>query len=407
MVQIAVLGFGTVGSGVVELIDRNHDAIEGKFTEGVHVKHILDLRDFPDSPYNDRVTHDFDEILEDPEIKIICETMGGKEPAYTFSKKALSKGISVCTSNKELVAAYGPELIRIARENNCNYMFEASVGGGIPIIRPMNTALTPEYITSIVGILNGTTNYIMTRMEKAGLTFEAALKEAQDNGYAERNPAADIEGHDACRKIAILSSLMSGKTVRYEDIPCEGITGITKPDHAYARKLNMAIKLLGVSNRSEDGKDLSVRTAPFLVPAGHPLHGVEDVFNGVYVHGNMVDDLMFYGRGAGKFPTASAVVADVIDCAKHLGKHVVCFWDHEVLALADTSKESYAYFVRVEAKDQALVQELFGDVNYVEADQEAGDEVAFVTDMMTEAQFQEKADKLTGMITRIRVLPKA
>ncbi len=404
MVQIAVLGFGTVGSGVVELIDRNRDAIEGKFNEGVHVKHILDLRDFPESPYNDRVTHDFEEILKDPDIKIICETMGGKEPAYTFSKKALSKGISVCTSNKELVAAYGPELIRIAKENNCNYMFEASVGGGIPIIRPMNTSLTPESITSIVGILNGTTNYIMTRMEQAGLSFDDALKEAQDNGYAERNPAADIEGHDACRKIAILSSLMVGRTVRYEDVPCEGITNISKADHAYARKLNMAIKLLGVSDRAGKGNDLCVRTAPFLVPQGHPLCGVEDVFNGVFVRGNMVDDLMFYGRGAGKFPTASAVVSDVIDCAKHLGKHVVCIWDHEVLTLADTTKESYRYLVRTAVTDRKAVEENFDNPEYLEAEQE---EIAFVTDVMTEADFDSKYASLPGRITRIRVLPKA
>ena len=242
---------------------------------------------------------------------MICETMGGREPAYTFTRKALERGISVCTSNKELVAAYGPELLEIAKAHNCSYLFEASVGGGIPLIRPINACLTQEDITAVFGILNGTTNYILTRMEKSGLSFENALREAQEKGYAERNPAADVEGRDACRKIAILSSLISGKTVRYEDIPCEGISRVTTVDFGYARSINRAIKLLGVSRKLENGK-LSVRTAPFLVREDHPLHSVQDVFNGVFVHGNMVDDLMFYGRGAGKFPTASAVVSDVM-----------------------------------------------------------------------------------------------
>ena len=219
MIQIAVLGFGTVGSGVVELIDKNQDAIRARFPEGVHVKYILDIREFPGSPYEDRVVHDMNVILEDPEVSIVCETMGGKEPAHTFSKSALERGKSVCTSNKELVAAFGPELIRTAAEHNCSYLFEASVGGGIPVIRPLLSALTQEKITSILGILNGTTNYIMTRMEDEGMGFDEVLKIAQEKGYAERNPEADVEGHDACRKIAILSSLVAGKTVRYEDIP--------------------------------------------------------------------------------------------------------------------------------------------------------------------------------------------
>ena len=222
MIKAAVLGFGTVGSGVVELFDINRDSVKRRVPEGVEVKYILDLREFPDSPYADRVVHDFNIILDDPEIRVICETMGGKEPAFTFSKKALERGISVCTSNKELVAAHGPELLRIAAENNCSYLFEASVGGGIPIIRPMNTSLAPEYITKIIGILNGTTNYMMTRMEQEDISFEDVLKQAQDRGYAERNPEADIEGHDACRKIAILSSLMCGKTVRYPAPRCRG-----------------------------------------------------------------------------------------------------------------------------------------------------------------------------------------
>lgn len=404
MIQIAVLGFGTVGSGVVELIDRNHEAVESTFPEGIHVKRILDLRDFPGSPYQERVTHDFNEILDDPEIRIICETMGGKEPAYTFSKKALSRGISVCTSNKELVAAHGPELIRVARENNCNYLFEASVGGGIPIIRPMNTSLTAQRITSIIGILNGTTNYIMTRMEKDNLSFEDALKEAQENGYAERNPEADIEGHDACRKIAILSSLMCGKTVRYEDIPCEGISGITKADFGYARAMHMAIKLLGVSERDEVSDDLHVRTAPFLVPGDHPLSTVSDVFNAVFVHGNMVDDVMFYGRGAGKFPTASAVVSDVIDSARHLGKHVVMYWDQEIRTLADPREEMHRFFVRVGSVDYKAVDDLFGDIKFVTSESQEEKEKAFVTGKISEKEFKEKCKFLQDLRQSIRIL---
>ena len=260
MIQIAVLGFGTVGSGDVELIDKNQDAIRARFPEGVHVKYILDIREFPGSPYADRVVHDMNVILEDPEVSIVCETMGGKEPAHTFSKSALERGKSVCTSNKELVAAFGPELIRIAAEHNCSYLFEASVGGGIPVIRPLLSALTQEKITSILGILNGTTNYIMTRMEDEGMGFDEVLKIAQEKGYAERNPEADVEGHDACRKIAILSSLVAGKTVRYEDIPCEGISRITTEDMKYARSMNMAVRLLGMNRVDDDLKNI-----PFIM----------------------------------------------------------------------------------------------------------------------------------------------
>ena len=386
MIQIAILGFGTVGSGIAELIDLNQEAIKRRVPQGIRVKRILDLRDFPGSPYADRVTHDYEEILADPEISVICETMGGKEPAYTFSRKALEKGISVCTSNKELVAAHGPELIRTAREHGCSYLFEASVGGGIPIIRPMNEALAQENITSIVGILNGTTNYIMTRMEKSGAGFAEALREAQEKGYAERNPEADVEGHDACRKIAILSSLMCGRTVRYEDIPCEGISKITTEDFRYARAMGMAIKLLGVSRRGADGS-FYVRTAPYMVSASHPLHGVEDVFNAVYVHGNTVDNLMFYGRGAGKFPTASAVVADVIDCAVNAGRSVSCRWEPEIMELTDPQTEEYRYFVRLAGTDPQKAAQLFGEIAPVSAAGANGAEAVFVTPVMTEKAF--------------------
>ena len=403
MIQMAVLGFGTVGGGVVELIDRNQEVIRKTVPQGIHVKYILDLRDFPDSPYNDRVTHDYQDILDDEEITVICETMGGKEPAYTFTKKALERGISVCTSNKELVAAHGPELLQVAKANNCSYLFEASVGGGIPLIRPINSCLTQEDITEVFGILNGTTNYILTRMEKNGLSFEEALKEAQQKGYAERNPEADVEGHDACRKIAILSSLISGKTVRYEDIPCEGISRITTADFGYARAMKMAIKLLGVSRKSQDGS-LSVRTAPFLVREDHPLHSVQGVFNGVFVHGNMVDDLMFYGRGAGKFPTASAVVSDVMECAKNIGRNISFNWSDEIMALSDKAEDSYRYFVRVDDSEAAVAAYTFKAANNVSFEGAPDGETAFVTANMTEKEFAEIAKSFKTIKQCIRLL---
>ena len=403
MIQMAVLGFGTVGGGVVELIDRNQDVIRKTVPQGVHVKYILDLRDFPGSPYNDRVTHNYQDILDDEEITVICETMGGKEPAYTFTKKALERGISVCTSNKELVAAHGPELLKIARANDCSYLFEASVGGGIPLIRPINSCLTQEDITEVFGILNGTTNYILTRMEKTGASFEDALREAQEKGYAERNPEADVEGHDACRKIAILSSLISEKTVRYEDIPCEGITRITTADFGYARSMKMAIKLLGVSRKAEDGS-LGVRTAPFLVREDHPLHSVQDVFNGVFVHGTMVDDLMFYGRGAGKFPTASAVVSDVMECAKNIGRNIEFNWSDEGLERADPMSESYQYFVRVDDSEAAVAAYTFKAAFKVTFDGAPAGETAFVTAAMTEKEYAETAKSFNTIKQCIRLL---
>ena len=404
MIKAAVLGFGTVGSGVVELFDLNRASVERRVPGGVEVKYILDLREFPDSPYADRVVHDFDVILNDPEIRVICETMGGKEPAFTFSRKALEKGISVCTSNKELVAAHGPELLRIAQDHNCSYLFEASVGGGIPIIRPMNTSLAPEYITQIIGILNGTTNYMMTRMEQEDISFEDVLRQAQENGYAEKNPEADIEGHDACRKIAILSSLMCGKTVRYEDIPCEGISRITMTDVAYARGMGRAIKLLGISERDPETGSFFVRTAPYMVPAGHPLHGVEDVFNAVFVHGNLVDDVMFYGRGAGKFPTASAVVSDMLDCALSIGQTIPVRWSDEVMSLSDPAQKVSRFFVRIEAGQKEGAEALFAGSEPVTASTAPADEYAFITAPMTEAAFADCTGRLEGIRSTIRLL---
>lgn len=398
MIQVAVLGYGTVGSGVVEVIEKNKAEINKKSGEELNVKYILDLRDFPGDPYEDKVVHDVNMILDDPEVKIICETMGGLKPAYDFTKKALSLGKSVCTSNKELVAAHGPELIRVAHENKCNYLFEASVGGGIPIIRPLNYSLTAEKIDAITGILNGTTNYILTKMDREGADFEAVLKEAQEKGYAERNPEADVEGYDACRKIAILSSLMCCKNVKYEEIYTEGITKITAADFVYARAMGRTIKLLAQS-KEVDGK-LFAMVAPFMISRDNPLYMVNDVFNAVCVHGNMLGDSMYYGKGAGKLPTASAVVSDVVDCARHIGKVIMCFWDDEDVKVSDVSEARRAFFVRVDVAKEKEAIDTFKSVRVIEADVEG--EFAFVTDVMSEKEFNEKADAV-GIISRIRM----
>lgn len=398
MIQVAVLGYGTVGSGVVEVIEKNKAEINKKSGEELNVKYILDLRDFPGDPYENKVVHDINVILDDPEVKIICETMGGLKPAYDFTKKALSLGKSVCTSNKELVAAHGPELIRVAHENKCNYLFEASVGGGIPIIRPLNYSLTAEKIDAITGILNGTTNYILTKMDREGADFETVLKEAQEKGYAERNPEADVEGYDACRKIAILSSLMCCKNVKYEEIYTEGITKITATDFVYARAMGRTIKLLAQS-KEVDGK-LFAMVAPFMISRDNPLYMVNDVFNAVCVHGNMLGDSMYYGKGAGKLPTASAVVSDVVDCARHIGKVIMCFWDDEDVKVSDVSEARRAFFVRVDAAKEKEAIEAFKSVRVIEAEVEG--EFAFVTDEMSEKEFNEKADAV-GIISRIRM----
>ena len=311
MINVAILGYGNIGSGVGTVIEQNCAEIKRVLGDTLHVKYILDIRDIPGA------VRDINVIVNDPDIKVVCETMGGKEPAYTYTHAALEHGISVCSSNKELVDAYGVELSGIARDHGCSYLFEASVGGGIPIIRPLREACAHEKITLIAGILNGTCNYILTNM-KAGKDFATALREAQEKGFAEANPAADVEGHDTARKIAILASLVSGKKYSYEQVSCEGITNITPEDFAMAEARGMSIKLLGVY----DAEKNSVNVAPYLVPPSSPLYGVNDVFNGIMVHGTQVDNLMFYGRGAGKLPTASAVVSDVIECAKNIGRSI-------------------------------------------------------------------------------------
>ena len=400
MIHVAVLGYGTVGSGVVEVIETNKKDIEKRAAASLNIKYILDLRDFPGDPYESKVIHDYNVILNDPEVTVICETMGGVHPAYEFSRQALLAGKSVCTSNKELVANHGPELISIARENHCNYLFEASVGGGIPIIRPLNYSLTAEKIDSITGILNGTTNYILTKMDKEGADFEEVLKEAQEKGYAEKNPEADVEGYDACRKIAILSSLMCSKNVRYEEIYTEGITKISAADFAYAKQMNKSIKLLAMSRDKKEG--FFAMVAPFMIPRTHPLYSVSDVFNAVYVHGNMLGDSMYYGRGAGKLPTASAVVSDVVDCARHPGKTVMCFWENEDVKVADIESDQGKFFVRVGngQKEEALT--VFGSL--AEINVGIAEEFAFMTQVMTEKEFNDKIEKIGGCINRIRIL---
>lgn len=403
MVNIAVLGYGTVGSGVVEVINTNLESINKKAGRAINIKYVLDLRDFPGDPVEEILVHDYDIILNDPEVRIVVEVMGGVEPAYTFVKQALLAGKSVCTSNKELVAKHGPELNEIARMNHINFLYEASVGGGIPIIRPLNTSLTADEIIEITAILNGTTNYILTKMTQEGLSFDEALKNAQSLGYAERNPEADIEGYDACRKIAILSSMAYGNHVDFEDIYTEGISKITPEDIEYAKKLNYAIKLLASANR--DGDKFYAMVAPFLVPVTHPLYPVNDVFNAIFVKGNVLGDVMFYGSGAGKLPTASAVVSDVVDAVKHLHCNIMTFWSSKKLELTHVNKDQRNFFVRVSGNlsdREEEINSLFGKVKFVQVDN-LKNEFGFITEKMSEEDFDKKSASLEGFISRIRM----
>ncbi len=403
MIKIAVLGYGTVGSGVVEVINTNHVSINKKAGDEIEIKYVLDLRDFPGDPIQEKVVHDFDIILNDPEIRIIAEVMGGVEPAYTFTKKALLAGKSVCTSNKELVARHGSELLEIARERNINYLFEASCGGGIPIIRPLNSSLTADEIDEIAGILNGTTNYILTEMFEKGANFEDVLKKAQEMGYAERNPEADVEGYDACRKIAILSSLAFGRQVDFEDIYTEGITGITATDIRYVKAMGKTIKLLAYSRKVEGS--FYAMVAPEIVSVDDPLYSVNGVFNAIFVHGNVLGDAMFYGSGAGKLPTASAVVADIVDEAKHLNRSIMAFWSSKKLNLTDISNSEKRFFVRVKGCPREKledVERIFGEVQPIILP-ETEDEFGFVTAVMTEAAYEEKAKEYGEVLNRIRI----
>ena len=404
MIKVAVLGYGTVGSGVVKVIDTNHDSILAKAGVDLSVKYILDLREFPGDPNENKVVHDYDVIVNDPEVKIVVETMGGTKPAYEFTRRALEAGKSVCTSNKELVARHGTELIAIAKENNASYMFEASCGGGIPIIRPLRLCLAQDEIDEITGIVNGTTNYILTNMIEDGSEFDDVLNEAQQKGYAERNPEADVDGHDACRKIAILSSLAYGKRVDFTDIYTEGITKITSSDIVYAKAMNKTIKLLAYSHK--EGDEVLAMVAPYLVSKEDPLSGVNGVFNAIFVHGNMLGDAMFYGQGAGKEATASAVVADVIEEAQVLGRSVMSQWSPEKQVMTDVSSTKKPYFGRVkgDVSEAAKVEAVFGKVELVQAGLDG--EFGFVTAAMSEADYENCAAQMDNILNRIRIREK-
>ena len=396
--KIAVMGYGTIGSGVVEVLDVNRDVIAARVGEPVEVKSILDLRDFKGDPIEHLVVHDYMDIVNDPEIRIVVETMGGVEPAYTFVKAMLESGKHVTTSNKALVADKGAELLQIAKDHKVTFLFEASVGGGIPIIRTLQESLTGDVIEEIKGIVNGTTNYMMTKMTQEGSEFDDVLKEAQAKGYAEKDPTADIEGYDACRKIAILTSLVCGQQVDYNDIPTEGIHKITATDIQYAKAMGRAIKLLATSQAS--GDTYFARVAPFLLTPDHPLYHVNDVFNAVYVRGNMLGDGMFYGSGAGKLPTASAVVGDIVELAKNVDTNLPIEWKAEKLTLADPLQQRYAFFVRTSA-DKNAIEQAFGSVSYVDAG--VAGEVGFTTEVMAQGEYEDKAKQLGDIRQMIRL----
>lgn len=393
MVYVAVMGYGTIGSGVAEILDRNREEIAKGAGEPVALKYVLDLRDFPGDPVEEKLVHDFQILLDDPEVSVVVETMGGLNPAYPFAKACLEAGKHVVTSNKALVAAHGTELLAIAREHQVNFLFEASVGGGIPIIRPLYRCLKGEQIEEITGILNGTTNYILTKMDKEGASFAAALKEAQDLGYAERNPEADVEGYDTCRKIAILTAMATGREVNYEHIYTEGITRITDVDFRYADKMGTSVKLFGSSRIS--GDQVHAWVAPVMICKNHPLYAVSDVFNGILVKGNMLGTSMFYGSGAGKLPTASAVVADIIEAVENRNRNVLLGWTEEQLEIAAMNTSAHSYFVRVAGKAAeklAAVQQALGAVQVIELDDM--EEFAVLTGMLAEADFRAAAAAL-------------
>jgi len=393
MINVAILGFGTVGSGVAEVLTMNAQSIDQRVNDLVRLKYILDVRDFPDSPYQDCFVKDFSVIENDPEVDIVVETIGGAKIALEFTQRALKAGKSVVSSNKELVATHGYDLLQLAREHGCNYLFEASVGGGIPILRPLTSCLAANELDQVTGILNGTTNYILTRMIRAGLTFEQALKEAQDNGYAEKDPTADVEGHDACRKICILAALSFGQHVYPDQVPTEGIRNVTLEDVAYADSCGYKIKLLGRAIRQPEGK-VCAFVAPHLVAGENPLAGVEDVFNAIAVTGNAIGDAMFYGRGAGKLPTASAVVADIIDIAKDMKKDRRNAWGPGAPDLTVSPDVlSCRWYVRAQASaDEA--RKAFGDIQLLARSGAPVGEVAFLTQAMAQPQLEEK---LQGM----------
>ncbi len=406
MVQVAVMGHGVVGSGVVEVLENHRESIAKRAKEEINIKYILDIREFPDSPYADKFTKSFDDILNDDDVKVVAEVMGGVNPAYDFTKKLLLAGKSVVTSNKELVATKGAELLEIAKQKNANYLFEASVGGGIPIIRPMSQCLAANDVVEVAGILNGTTNFILTKMIREHMGFEDALKMAQQLGYAEKDPTADVEGHDACRKIAILASLAYGKHIYPELVHTQGITRIALEDVAYAASWGGVIKLIGQVKRLDDGK-LDITVEPMFIESSSQLAGVDDVFNGILVKGDATGDVVFYGKGAGKLPTASAVVADIIDCVKHLGARKYIFWADGDASLVKPYEETvYPVYIRVECDDRKLAAEavsrLFKNPRAIVRTDALDNEYAFAADEMTVAQQEEAAGELEKLGIKIR-----
>ena len=408
MAKVAVLGYGTVGSGVVEILNTNAESILKKAGESIEVKSVLDLRDFPGDPVQEKIVHDIDLIINDDEIDVVVEVMGGVEPAFTFVKRALEAGKSVCTSNKALVAAHGAELLAMAKKRSLNFMFEASVGGGIPIIRPLNQALTADEITKITGIMNGTTNYILTKMSNEGSSYQEVLKEAQELGYAERNPEADVEGYDAGRKMAIMSSIAFNSRVTFNQVYTEGITKITAEDIKYAKEFGYVIKLLGLARNTPDG--IEVKVHPMLIDENHPLATVRDSFNAVFVHGEASDDTMFMGRGAGQMPTASAVMGDIIDVCRNIvhgscGK-IGCSCYKE-LPVKDISETKSKFFLRIEALDKqgvlANIASVLGnnDVSIAQVVQKSRKdgvaELVIITDVVAEKNFNDAMTVFNGL----------
>ena len=384
MIKVAVLGYGNIGSGVVQVLLKNKETIAKKAGDEIVPACVLDLRDFPGDVMEDKVVKDINLITQNPEISIVVETMGGTKPAYAFVKACLEAGKHVATSNKELVAAHGPELLEIAKAHHVSFLFEASVGGGIPIIRPLVSSITSDAVTEITGILNGTTNYMLTKMSEDGLDYDAVLEDAQERGYAERNPAADVEGHDARRKIAILSSLAFGKYVDYEDVYTEGITKITSADFAYAKVLGSRIKLFGTSTKKDDGS-ISTMVCPVMITNEHPLFAVNDVMNAILVRGESMGDLMFYGAGAGKLPTASAVVADVVNAARNPKITEIAPYEPGKMTVSDHLKSTHSYFVRVKGSDANAVAESFKAKQIVDAG--IADEFGLITAEWAENEF--------------------
>ena len=401
MIHIAVMGYGTVGSGVVEVFYKNRESIQRKIgNKPMDIKYILDLRDFPDSPYAGKMIKDFNIIADDPDVEVVAEVMGGLEPAFSFTKTCLERGKSVVTSNKELVAARGAELLEIARRNNVNFFFEASVGGGIPIIRPLHSSLAANEIDEIAGILNGTTNFILTKMIKEQMAFEDALSLAQKLGYAERDPSADVDGHDACRKICILASLSFGNHIYPEFVHTEGIRDITLEDVAYAGDWGGVIKLIGRAKRvSEDGGEIYAMVSPAFISNDSQLSSVDDVFNGILVRGDATGDVVFYGKGAGKLPTASAVIADIVDAVKATSTSKSLHWkDDGNNHVLDYKQQPGAFYLRMLGGAAGIqkARELFGEIRLLRRPGQPEEEFAFVTPLFTEAVMEDKVSELEG-----------